>query len=299
MQLSDRLYSTHIELLPGVPLYVYAVRGDHSSAIIDTGIRPMRDSVLHLCEQASSDTVPLAWVLTTHLHADHIGNHRAVRERFDAKIACGGSATWLEDFDVHYREFCLPELVAEPLGQRDEILGLMDGPTIADVKLQPGSLVRLGGINLEVIPFAGHKLEEIGFLERESGTLILGDLLLALDAPFFHGFDTASGFRESLARLEELIQAGTVQRVLSSHHVPLEADGAIAAVARTRRFLDDVEAATLEAASSVHFEMLWRSVSARLSKEADFRGYAMLRSQVNELEATGRLHVHAGRIERS
>ncbi len=293
-----KILSTHLELMPGVPLYVYAIQEQNSSAMIDTGIFAMREAVLEIGKQASNGQ-SLAWILTTHAHADHIGNHHAVSQKFGAKIACGGNIAWFENFDQHYREFCLPDVIPEPSEQRQEILGLMDAPTSPDLILSAGSMIRLGDTELEVLAFAGHKLEEIGFLERKSGTLFLGDVLLALNAPFFHGFDTAIGFRESLGRLEDLIKAGTVQRVLSAHHAPLEPEAAIQAVTRTQRFLDDVEQATLEAANGVAFESLWRTVSVRLGKNADFRGYAMLQAQVQELVAAGRLRFQSSRIERA
>jgi glyoxylase-like metal-dependent hydrolase (beta-lactamase superfamily II) len=285
-----QIFSTHLELMAGVPLYVYAIQGKYSSAIIDTGILAMRDAVLDICKQASSGQ-PLAWILTTHAHADHIGNHHAVSQAFGAKIACGGNTAWLEDFDQHYQEFCLPDVVAEPPNQRQEILGLMDAPTIPDLVLRAGSIIRLGETDLEVLTFPGHKLEEIGFLENQTGTLFLGDVLLALAAPFFHGFDTSSGFHASLNQLQHLLETGRVKRVLAAHHPPLEPTAALQAVAQTRAFLLDVQEATLEAANNVDFRTLWQAVSAKLGKVADFRGYAMLQAQVRELEAAGQLRL--------
>ncbi len=299
VSLPDFVRFTHVELMPGVPLYVYAVRGERSSAVVDTGIKAMRGSVLTLCGEVSSSATPLSWVLVTHAHADHIGNNHAVKERFGVRVACGGAVAWLEDFDAHYRAFCLPDVLGDPSGQRAEILGLMDTPTPVDLVLTAGSRVRLGGLDLETIALPGHKLEEIGFLEAQSGTLFLGDLLLALKAPFFHGFDTATGFRASLDRLAGLLQTGQVRTVLAAHHPPLDAAGALGQVAATRAFLDDVETATLEAATGVGFETLWRAVSAHLGKDADFRGYAMLRAHIAELEVAGRVQRDGERIVRA
>ena len=292
--MTARVLSTHTLLMPGVPLYVHALHGKRYSVLIDTGTSAMKGQVLELCREAGK----VAFVLLTHAHADHIGNNVAVRQETGAHFAAGGAAGWIENLEQHYREFCLTDLLPEPPGQREEILGLMDGSVSLSLLLEEGSRFVLDDETvLETLRLPGHKLEEIGFLEHTSRTLILGDVLLALAAPFFHGFETASGFRASLNRLERLIHSGQALQVRAAHHPPLNPQQALGAVQATRSFLDDVEQATLEAAAGVNFETLWRTVSAKLNREADFRGYAMLKVQVAELEASGHLTQQQGRME--
>jgi len=297
--MSARLRSTHTMLMPGVPLYVHALHGKRYSVLIDTGIAARQGHVLELCREAGQEAGKVAFVLLTHAHADHIGNNRAVWQATGAHFAAGGGARWIENQELHYREFCLTDILAEPTQQREEILGLMDGPVSLSLRLEEGMQFVLDDETvLETLRFPGHKLEEVGFLEHSSRTLILGDVLLALATPFFHGFETASGFRASLNKLEGLIHSGQVQQVRAAHHPPLNPEEASHAVRLTRSFLDEVEQATLETASGVDFETLWRRVSATLGREPDFRGYAMLKVQVAELEIAGRLTQHQGQIER-
>ena len=288
MQVIGPIFSTRVELMPGVPLCVYAVRGERFSVIIDTGIAAMKDSILELCREVGK----LEYALITHAHADHIGSNRAVFEATNARFIAGGALPWIEDLETHYREFCLPEKVPEELNQRLEIMALMDGAVGVDLVIQEGDCLRLGGaVELETFAFPGHKLEEIGFLEHSSGSLIIGDVLLALVAPFFHGFQTAKGFYASLVKLEGLVRSGRVKRVLPAHHPPLEPEHALEAIAHTRRFLDQVEAATLEAATGVNFETLWKTVCQTMNKQLEFRGYAMLEVQVSELVEAGKLRI--------
>lgn len=283
----------HLELMPGVELYVYALKGDRYSVMFDTGIASMKAAVLTL----ASDVAPLAYVLHTHVHADHIGCNRAVADATGARFAVAGAESWLEDNITHYEEFCRTDVLPDSEAQRDEIMGLIGPPVRADLTLGDNTVFHLGeGADLLTLRFPGHKLEEVGFLEINSGTLFLGDLLLALAAPFFHGFQTAAGFRSSLAKLEGLVGRGEVSRVLSSHHHPLGPEQTLAATQATRGFLDDVEAATLEAATGVSFDHLWRAVCSAMNKELEFRGYAMLEVQVRELCAAGRMRAQDNRL---
>jgi hypothetical protein len=126
----------------------------------------------------------------------------------------------------------------------------------------------------------------------------MGDVLLALAAPFFHGFQTAKGFRHSLDRLETMIRAGEIKRVLAAHHPPLDAKEALKSINDTRQFLNEVETATLASANSVDFPTLWKDVCKRMNKQLEFRGFAMLQIQVEELAQAGKLRGDGERIIR-
>ena len=297
MKLEPHLFTTRMTLMPGVPLNIYALRGDDYAVIIDTGIAGMRDQVLDLCREAGG----VRYALITHAHADHIGCNVAVRDTFGARFAAAGALRWIEDLETHYREFCLLNAeLPDSREQKAEIMGLMDGPVHVDIVLAEGTKFRLGGgVELATIPLSGHKLEEVGFLDEARGDLFMGDLLLALAAPFFHGFDTERGFRRSLDRVERLIDEGRVKRVFPAHHGILDAAASRKAIANTRKFLDDVRDATIAAATGVAFPDLWRAVCFELGKQLEFRGYAMLEAQVRELVEDGVLRRDGSRIVRA
>ena len=294
--MSLQVLTTTTDLMPGVPLNVHAVVGERSSVLIDTGIAEMREQVLALCREAGN----VRDVLLTHAHADHIGNNRAVQQATGARFCAGGARPWIEDLQRHYAEFTCTDQLPDSEEQRQEIFTLMDGPVQVDLVLSEGTRFVLGGgPELETLAFPGHKLEEVGFLEEESGTLLLGDVLLARAAPFFHGFESARAFRASLGKLSALVEKGRVRRVLSAHHPPLDAAATLAEARATLTVLDEIEEATLAGANGVDFPTLWRDVSERCGKQAEFRGYAMLEVQVRELAQVGALTLEDGRISRT
>ncbi len=297
MKLEPHLFTTGMVLMPGVPLNVYALRGGNYSVIIDTGIAGMREDIVALCREAGD----VRYGLITHAHADHIGCNVAVREATGARFAAAGKFSWIEDLVTHYREFCLlNEDLPDSPEQRAEIMGLMDGLVHVDIGLDEGTRFRLGDeLDLETIRLPGHKLEEVGFLDRTRGDLFMGDLLLALAAPFFHGFETSRGFYKSLDRVEGLVKAGVVRRVFAAHHPMLGAEGTLRAVADTRAFLDQVRATTIEAATGRRYPELWRTVCGALDRQLEFRGYAMLEAQVAELVEDGVLQRDGDRIIRA
>ena len=293
MRLEGFIHYVHTELMPGVELYVYALKGERYSLLIDTGIASMKPDILELCREVGTPK----YVLISHAHADHIGCSGAVKAATGAHFAAAGALSWLEDYETHYREFCRTDALPDSAAQRQEILGLMDTPVEIELLLSPNTSFRLAeDIELLTLALPGHKLEEVGFLEVHTGTLFVADVFLALAAPFFHGFQTAVGFYDSLRRLEALITSGRVRRVVSSHHHPMDPEGTLAAIVATRRFLDDVERATLEAATGVPFKTLWQTVCGALDKQQEFRGYAMLEVQVRELQAAGRLRQEGDRL---
>lgn len=297
MSLPPHIVSTGVELLPGVPLTVYGVRGRDYSVLVDTGIASMREGVLGLCRELGNVGI----VLLTHAHVDHIGCNASVKAATGARFGAAGALPWLEDLDTHYREFCLvTDELPDSTEQREEILGLVDGAVSIDLLIDEGVTFRLDGeTELTTLRLPGHKLEEVGFLDRRRGELFTGDLLLALAAPFFHGYQGAGAFQNSLERLLRMIEAGEVRAVYAAHHPPLDADGAAAAARATLGFLDEVRERTLAAASTgMTFSALWRAVCAAMDKQLEFRGHAMLRCLVDELVAAGALVEDGGTIAR-
>jgi glyoxylase-like metal-dependent hydrolase (beta-lactamase superfamily II) len=256
----------------------------------------MRDQVLSLCRETGN----IRNVLITHVHADHIGCNVAVKETTGAQFYAAGAIPWIENMETHYMEFCIPsEYLPDSKEQREEILGLMDGPVNVDAVITEGTTFRPGNnIELETIALPGHKLEEVGFLNHATGDFFTGDILLALAAPFFHGFQSARKFRNSLNKIKQLIEENKIRRVLAAHHHPMNKTKALDAIKSTEDFINDVEQSVIKESTGVDFPSLWKNVCTRMNKQLEFRGFAMLDVQVNELIEDGVLYRDNGKIFR-
>src|SRR5690606_6858333 len=116
-----KIHTTGVVLMPDVPLHVYAVEGPEYSVLIDTGIVQMKKEILELCDRAGKPRV----VAITHAHADHIGCNFAVKQATNALFAASGALSWIEDYETHYQEFCLPEQTLEYTpDQRNDVNGV-------------------------------------------------------------------------------------------------------------------------------------------------------------------------------
>ncbi|HZW38009.1 MAG TPA: MBL fold metallo-hydrolase [Ignavibacteriaceae bacterium] len=294
MYLNNNIYYATLDLMPGVPLNVYALKGSDYSILIDTGIKGMREQILSLCDEVGN----IKNVLISHVHADHIGNNVAVKEKTGAKFFAAGAIPWIENLETHYMEFCIPnEHLPDSQQQRNEILGLMDGPVKVDGLLKAGTFFYPGNdVELEVIPLPGHKLEEVGFLNKTTGDLFTGDILLALAAPFFHGFQSSRKFKESTKKMRDMLGNGIVKRIFAAHHHPLDNAKALEAINVTENFLDEVRGNTIKEANGVDFPTLWKNVCSNMNKDLEFRGFAMLDVQVIELVDEGILYKDNGKI---
>jgi len=287
-----KIHHTGVVLMPDVPLHVYAIEGSHFSVLIDTGITPMKNEILSMCDKAGG----IRYVFITHAHADHIGCNRAVRDHTGATFLAGGALPWIEDYETHIREFCLQEETGDYTpGQAAEVRSIMDEPVRVDITLREGDLIRPGGETvLETIAVPGHKLEELAFLEHSTGILFMGDLFLALKAPFFHGFQTASGFHNSLHKIENLLESGRAKSVYAAHFNPLDAGQAMAVINETRSFLDQIRDHTLDAVNGNDLTTIWKTVCSKMHKDLEFRGYAMISVQLAELENAGLIRNEGG-----
>jgi glyoxylase-like metal-dependent hydrolase (beta-lactamase superfamily II) len=293
------------ELGGGIPLSTFWVRGSDGVALIDTGTRDHFPQVKARLDQIGVGPGDVRMLVNTHAHADHIGgNGQAVAAYRPVVAAPAGAEPWIEDFDVHLREFALsyPHIIPDSPEVRAEVLPLLDQPVRVHAALREGTTIALGsGVRLEVYELPGHVRFEIGLFETSTRTLILGDAIPGFAWNFIHGHLSPSALRGTLARLRRLGHELRVERLLTSHFPAGGPEELHELVSRASAYLDELEQTVLgavrQAGRPCRLEEIWRTTCSRLGKRLEFRGLATVHAHLEEAVADGRLRRGEGEEE--
>lgn len=277
-----------------VALYLHLVVGPDGCALVDGGLPSSLPAVEALLAAAGVADRQLRFLLNTHAHHDHIGVFAALRARTGARLVAAPAAVrWIEDLDANLREFALhrPDIVADTPQLRAELAPTYGAPCPVDVTLTEGGTVRLGGgVVLEALELPGHVTGELGWLERRSGTLLLGDVVTGTSWRFFHGHVSPGQLRRSLRRLRALALTEGVRRVCLAHYASRSAAEFVDLVDEVARYLDRVTATvegTLDGTPRSLTEV-WRRTCAQLNRAEEFRGLAMVQAHLREAVEAGR-----------
>src|SRR5579859_232090 len=132
--------------------------------------------------------------------------------------------------------------------------------------------------------------DELGFIERQTRTPILGDALTGLAWSFFHGYSDADVYEATLAKMRTIIRDEHIRLVRPAHYEELPAAEALAVVDRIAAGMAAVDEAIRRAArKQPRFSLrdMWRAVSHQLSKNTDFRGLRVVEAHLRRLEQRG------------
>lgn len=294
----------HVEVfarpLGGVVLRVHVLRGACRTVLVDTAMRGYEDMLMDALEHVRSLGLPLTWIVNTHAHHDHMGLNSWVQTHTGAQIVSHvWSRRWLADPDVNYREFVheFPSLIPDSEALRREVYDTLGPGTFLDVGLIGGEHLDLGDVDVEIIDVSGHVPGEIGLLIRDDHLLILGDVLVGLDLPMFHGYVNPAQFRGSLNRIQELVTKGQVTHVSTSHLPPFEnPEKILEAVEKRLHEVDDIHSLVVDVVrqQAATMEMIWHAVSAAKHKRPEFRGLKMIAGHLAELQSQGEIVWHDG-----
>lgn len=236
----------------------------------------------------------LRFLLNTHGHHDHIGAFAELRARTGARVVADPAAVrWIEDLDVNLREFALhrPDIIADSPELRAELAPTFGRPCPVDVTITDGGSVRLGGpVVLEAVRLPGHVVGELGWLERSSRTLLLGDIVTGTSWSFFHGHLLPLQLRRSLHRLRALTLDEGVQLVCLAHYASRRAAEFLDLLTEVERYLDQVTD-TVEGAlcaTPLSLTEVWRHTCAQMGRIEEFRGLAMVQAHLSDAVAAGR-----------
>ena len=216
---------------------------------------------------AAVEKAEIAVAAVTHHHADHSGNLKWAREVFGADVAI-------------------------PANGRRLLRGRL--PARGVRSLSDGETVELdGGVRLRALAAPGHSVDSFCFYLEEEGVLFTGDTMLGSTTTTVADL---AAYRATLRRLADLPHL----RVICPGHGPLVMDPR----ERLRAYVDHRDAREAQILAALErgrprtsWEImlaLYPDIDERLRRAAD----GNVRAHLRQLEAEGRVRVHAGRPRR-
>jgi glyoxylase-like metal-dependent hydrolase (beta-lactamase superfamily II) len=175
--------------------------------LIDSGYVAHAAQTLALLQHALAGK-PLARLINTHCHSDHMGGNAAVQRAHRCRISIpAGEARAIAAWDE-------AALMLGHTGQSAERFACDD--TIA-----AGDVLRLGGIEWEALAAPGHDMNALMLYSREAHILISGDALWenGFGLIFPELFGQSGGFAATRATLQAIARLD-VNTVLPGHGAP-------------------------------------------------------------------------------
>ncbi len=166
---------------------------DEDTVLVDTGYVTHAPQTVALVEAALQGR-PLARIVNTHLHSDHCGGNAALQARWQPRTAIPAAeaeavAAW--DTDA---------LSYVATGQQCDRFTF-------DSVLQDGDVLRLGGIDWQVVAAPGHDPHAVMLFAPAQRILISGDALWENGfGVIFPELEGESGFAEQAAVLERIAE---------------------------------------------------------------------------------------------
>ena len=190
---------------------VLARDGD-AYTLVDSGYVAHVPQTLALLAQALAGR-PLARLVNTHCHSDHMGGNAAVARAYGCPIAIpAGEAAAISAWDE-------PALLLGYTGQDAERFA-------HDETIAPGDRLRFGGLDWEALAAPGHDMNALMFHSRAARVLISGDALWenGFGLIFPELFGAGGGFAATRATLESIARLD-VATVIPGHGAPFSEVG--------------------------------------------------------------------------
>lgn len=165
-----------------------------SATLIDSGYVGHRDQTLALVDHALAGR-KLTWLVNTHCHSDHMGGNAAIRTRHACRISLpAGEAALIDRWDD--AELLLG--IADQRADRFEY----------DDTFVAGDVLRMGGLDWQVIAAPGHDPHAAMFFAPDARILISGDALWESGFGVVFGalWDNPNALAETRATLEAIEQ---------------------------------------------------------------------------------------------
>jgi len=210
------------------------LRSRDGGVVIDSGYGKHVPLTLALvASRQGLDGAPLATLVNTHCHSDHMGGNAALQRAYGCTIAVpAGEAPLVAAWDER-------ALLLDYAGQRAERFGV-------DEILQPGSTHVWGDLEWRALAAPGHDMRALVFFNDEHGILVSGDALWQNGYGFVMPPAIDAEALPATRATLELIAGLDVRRVIPGHGEPF--DDVQAALERAFRRTEAFEADPLRLA---------------------------------------------------
>ncbi|MCM3729191.1 MBL fold metallo-hydrolase [Neobacillus cucumis] len=295
VNLPDSIQRIKYDLTDKVFVNSYVLTGTTASILVDSGVATMKNNYLQLLEDLNKASKPLKLLINTHAHHDHIGCNYTIQQNTGCFImAPMGAEKWIENIGLNYKEFALsfPHIHPDTAIKREEIYQSMDGNSKVNFRVQDENVIRIDDLELKVISLPGHIEYELGLIELNTKTLILGDIIVRTDIPIFPGHLRPSQLRESLKKLENTLDQYSIERVLTGHYDPMSKKETKQQIHKVYHYLstiDEIILSTLQRHEKAGLELLWSNVCEIMNKQKEFRAISVVRHHLIDLIESGQI----------
>lgn len=212
-------------------VHCYAVADPGGWTIVDAGLGTPGTIDRWRRALAQLGNPPVRRVVVTHYHPDHLGCAAALVELTEAEEVVQGDLdarlaqlawveTPVETFEEYLRLHGMPDELAEASATAEARMPVT--PVTPTRLVEPGDRLEVGGATYEVLHLPGHADGHIGLIDRDSGRLFGGDVVLMRITPNIGRWEDTE--RDPLGRYLatlDLLDAVEPAIVYPGHHEPI------------------------------------------------------------------------------
>ena len=192
-------------------VHSFLLLGEEKAALIDTGLGI--DHIKRITDQITE--LPII-VLTTHVHADHIGSHG----EFNTIYVHEDDADWLmngiKGLSLDHIRKDMARDITLPLPKSFNPFTYHPFQGIPDHVLVDGDTILLGKRDLIIYHTPGHSPGHISIFDQSTGYLFTGDLLYA-DTPIY-AFYPSTNPVDLVNSLERVAQMKEITKIYGGHN---------------------------------------------------------------------------------
>lgn len=205
------------------------LRSPAGNVLVDSGYQSCADETLaRLRDPAMLGAEPLAALVNTHCHSDHIGGNAAVARAYGCPITIPREEVpTIDDWSIQERWNHYVDQYAEPFAYQATIAA--------------GEVLRAAGREWEAHAAPGHDMEALVFFDPAERILISGDALWENGLGFVWAHEPPNPFVDAALSALDTIERLGPRVVIPGHGQPFsDVEGALArARSRLAQFADD------------------------------------------------------------